>query len=260
MQHVKEKHPPVKALEVFAGLWHAEGDVYARGGKAPTRWKSHEHYAWLPGEQFMGNRWQAIVGGHPFEGLAVFGHDKERGYFSTFYDNAGNSPGYRVTVEGRRWTFSGEAQRAVYELAEDGRSMKIHWDAKGEDGAWQPLCDLKARRERSPAEIVQTLFAAYDAGDRVTAEELLDEDFRFSSPRDDRIDKRAWFERCWPNSDKLCAFRIERLCERDDGEVFVRYSAERVADGVRFRNIELWRVVEGRVREIDVYFGRDLQS
>ncbi len=105
-----------------------------------------------------------------------------------------------------------------------------------------------------------TLHAAYDAGDRVTAEELLDEDFRFSSPRDDRIDKRAWFERCWPNSDKLCAFRIERLCERDDGEVFVRYSAERVADGVRFRNIELWRVVEGRVREIDVYFGRDLQS
>jgi len=41
--------------------------------------------------------------------------------------------------------------------------------------------------------------------------------------------------------------------------VFVRYSAERISDGVRFRNTEIIRVARGQIREIDVYFGRDLR-
>ncbi len=244
MAEVQEEQAAVRELAVFAGLWHAEGDVHAQGGKAASRWKSHERYEWLPGERFMANRWDADVGGHPFQGLAVLGHDEARGYFAGFFDNGGHAPTYRVAVDGRRWTFTGEAQRATYEFAADGRSMKIHWDVKGRDGAWQPLCDLRARRERSPAEVVEAMFAAFEAGDRAAAEALLDDDFRFSSPRDDRIDKAAFFARCWPNHEKIRAFRIERIFGHDDGEVVVRYSAERVA--------------EGRLRETTVYFGRDL--
>ena len=33
----------------------------------------------------------------------------------------------------------------------------------------------------------------------------------------------------------------------------------RVSDGVRFRNTEYFRVERGKIKEVDVYFGRDLR-
>ncbi|HEY1290167.1 MAG TPA: nuclear transport factor 2 family protein [Burkholderiales bacterium] len=107
------------------------------------------------------------------------------------------------------------------------------------------------------SEIVRKLYASFAAKDRRTVEALLSDDFTFSSPRDDHIDKAAYFERCWPNSDKIRAFDIEQLFANDH-EAFVRYAAERSADGTRFRNTEYLRVEGGKVREVDVYFGRDL--
>ena len=113
------------------------------------------------------------------------------------------------------------------------------------------------RPTATASSVVREFFSAFQAEDRAAAEHLLAEDFRFTSPRDDRIDRAAYFERCWPNSGKLRAFKIERVCEKQ-GEVFVRYSAKRIADGVRFRNVELISVAHGRIREVEVYFGRDL--
>jgi ketosteroid isomerase-like protein len=49
--------------------------------------------------------------------------------------------------------------------------------------------------------LVRKYFAAYAAKDRKTVENLLSEDFTFTSPYDDHINKTTYFERCWPNSD-----------------------------------------------------------
>ena len=106
-------------------------------------------------------------------------------------------------------------------------------------------------------EIVRKLYASFAAKDRRAVEQLLSDDFTFTSPRDDHIDKAQYFEKCWPNSDKIRAFQIEKLFATED-EAFVRYSAERAADGSKFRNTEYLRVEHGKIKEVDVYFGRDL--
>ena len=107
------------------------------------------------------------------------------------------------------------------------------------------------------SDTIRGLFLAFQQKDRRAAEDLLADDFTFSSPRDDRIGKTEYFARCWPNSDKIRNFEIEQIFEKGN-EAFVRYVAERTSDGVRFRNTEFFRLAGGKIKEVDVYFGRDL--
>lgn len=104
-------------------------------------------------------------------------------------------------------------------------------------------------------ELLRSYYAAFHAKDRSTLDAAMTDDFSFTSPLDDHLDKAAFFERCLPNADKLRGFRIEALVERD-GEVFVLYRCERVADGVTFRNVEHVRMDGARIKEVEVYFGR----
>jgi ketosteroid isomerase-like protein len=100
---------------------------------------------------------------------------------------------------------------------------------------------------------VRELYAAFLSGDRAALEGLLSEDFTFTSPRDDHLDKATYFERCFPNHDQFRAHRIDKLFVSGD-EAFVRYRAE-TKDGARFRNAEYVRLEGGKVREVEVYFG-----
>jgi ketosteroid isomerase-like protein len=108
---------------------------------------------------------------------------------------------------------------------------------------------------RSVSELVRRYYAAFHAKDRNALDAAMTDDFSFTSPLDDHIDKTAFFERCLPNADKLRGFRIETLVESGD-EVFVRYRCERVADGVAFGNVEYVRMQGTRIKEVEVYFGR----
>jgi ketosteroid isomerase-like protein len=108
---------------------------------------------------------------------------------------------------------------------------------------------------QSVSGIIREYYAAYESKDGSALERLLSADFRFSSPLDDRIDKAAYFERCWPNSERIRSFYIEKLFECGD-EAFVRYELER-STGERFRNVEFFRIEGGKVKEVQVYFGRD---
>jgi ketosteroid isomerase-like protein len=109
------------------------------------------------------------------------------------------------------------------------------------------------------SQLARSMYAIFQAKDRAAMEELLDNDFRFSSPRDNRISKREYFERCWPNSDQLSGFELEKVFV-EGNEAVVRYTAQRNADGVRFRNVEFLRIEDGKVKEVEVYFGRDLNN
>ena len=59
----------------------------------------------------------------------------------------------------------------------------------------------------SKADIVRNLFAAYLAGDRDAVEGIFADNFRFTSPFDDRLDKATYFERCWRGSDWIAQHR-----------------------------------------------------
>jgi ketosteroid isomerase-like protein len=107
----------------------------------------------------------------------------------------------------------------------------------------------------SPAALVQRFYDAFHGGDRPTAEALLADDLVFHSPHDPHLGKTAYFERCWPNHERLRSHGLDRVFEQGD-EVFISYEAEREG-APRFRNAELIRVADGRIREIDVFYGAD---
>jgi len=111
---------------------------------------------------------------------------------------------------------------------------------------------------QSKADIIRRYFSAYEAKDRKTVEALLTDDFRFTSPYDDAIDKATYFARCWPNSDWIKTFNFERIVE-DQDNAFVLY--EIVTSGTkRFRNTEFFTFEGDRVRSVNVYFGATYEN
>ena len=105
----------------------------------------------------------------------------------------------------------------------------------------------------SKLEIAKALFTAYVAKDRPTAERLLAEDFRFTSPLDNALDRRAYLEICWPNSQATEHFDFKHLIE-DGDRVFVTYEAS-TRGGKRFRNTEILTIRDDRIVSVEVYFG-----
>ncbi len=110
-------------------------------------------------------------------------------------------------------------------------------------------------RDKDRAKMVRNLYTAYLDRRKDIVGAMLTEDFTFSSPQDDHIDRATYFERCWPNEPELNAFDIEFLVVRGD-EAVVRYRAE-MTDGKAFRNIESFRFDGDRIAAVDVYFGRN---
>ena len=105
----------------------------------------------------------------------------------------------------------------------------------------------------SRADMIRAIFAAYLASDRKFVEDAFSDDFRFTSPYDDAIDKPAYFERCWNNNDWIERHELERIFVQGD-EAFVTYRC--IAKGGRdFRNTEFFVFAGNKVKRMDVYFG-----
>ena len=104
--------------------------------------------------------------------------------------------------------------------------------------------------------IARAAYEAYVTKDRAAIEALIADDFHFTSPLDDRLDRATYFSRCWPNSETTEGFDFIHLVF--DGErVFVTYEARR-AGGDRFRNTEIVTVLGTQIVEVEVYFGWNL--
>ena len=103
------------------------------------------------------------------------------------------------------------------------------------------------------SDTIRALFAAYMANDRASVEKSFTEDFTFTSPYDDAIDKATYFERCWRVPDWIERQQLEKIFVEGD-EAFVTYEVV-TRDGKRFRNTEFFRFDGERIRSIDVYFG-----
>lgn len=104
--------------------------------------------------------------------------------------------------------------------------------------------------------LARSAYEAYETGERGILEELLAEDFRFSSPADVEIDRDRYFERCWPNAQNITAYEFPRMIQAGD-EVIVTYEARR-ADGTRFRNTEILTFAGPKLSRVEVYFGWNL--
>jgi ketosteroid isomerase-like protein len=104
--------------------------------------------------------------------------------------------------------------------------------------------------------IARASYDAYVEKNRAKLEKLIAEDFHFTSPLDNRIDRRTYFERCWPNSESIADFKFIRLVS-DGDTVFVTYEGRNKNDHT-FRNTEILSIRNGRIREVEVYFGWSL--
>jgi ketosteroid isomerase-like protein len=104
-----------------------------------------------------------------------------------------------------------------------------------------------------PVSIARRAYQAYVETDRAAIEAVIADDFHFTSPLDNRIDRGTYFARCWPNSTTISGFEFINLV--GDGErAFVTYEAQ-TTSGRRFCNTEILTVRGGKIVEVEVYFG-----
>jgi ketosteroid isomerase-like protein len=105
-------------------------------------------------------------------------------------------------------------------------------------------------------QIARECYDAYVSGDRAPLERHLSDDLVFSSPADVGIDRERYWERCWPNAQRVAAFDFKRLVESGN-EVIATYESTTV-DGQRFRNTEVLTFDGEKVCRVEVYFGWNL--
>ncbi|MGX1790916.1 nuclear transport factor 2 family protein [Bosea sp. NPDC055332] len=106
------------------------------------------------------------------------------------------------------------------------------------------------------SDIARACYQAYVDKDRAALEALIAEDFHFTSPLDNRLDRETYFERCWPNSERIRACRFRHVIAIGE-TVFVTYEVDG-NDGKGFRNTEILTIRDGRIVEAEVYFGWSL--
>ena len=103
--------------------------------------------------------------------------------------------------------------------------------------------------------LIQKCFASYENKTREVIEEILSEDFTFSSPYDDFINREEYFKKCWPQSAKMKTITVEKIFA-EGNEAFARYECV-MNDGKSFRNTEFFTAEKGKIKSVDVYFGRE---
>jgi len=101
--------------------------------------------------------------------------------------------------------------------------------------------------------IARAAYEAYVRKDRAAIEKLIAEDFHFTSPLDNRIERATYFKYCWRNSEKIKRFDFINLV-KDDDRVFVTYQGHST-NGEVFRNTEIVTVRDSQIVEFEVYFG-----
>jgi len=103
------------------------------------------------------------------------------------------------------------------------------------------------------AAIARAAYEAYVTKDRAAIEALIAEEFHFTSPLDNRLDRETYFRRCWPNSQLIQEFNFHHVVA-DGDRVFVTYEG-RNTDGHRFRNTEILTIRDRQIVDVEVYFG-----
>ncbi len=103
------------------------------------------------------------------------------------------------------------------------------------------------------ADLANRYYERYQAADREAIEALLAEDFTFTSPWDDHIDRATYFSHCFPHAGEF-RFRFPMKIFVAGDEAVIVYDTEG-KEGGTFHNAELFRFRDGRIRSITVFFG-----
>jgi ketosteroid isomerase-like protein len=104
-------------------------------------------------------------------------------------------------------------------------------------------------------ETIRKYYAGWEKKDWRPFDILLADNFTFTSANnDDHISKSTFKTRCWESQiDFIERFELERVIGNGN-EAFVMYVC-RTKNGKTLRNVEYFRLREGKVEAIECYFG-----
>jgi hypothetical protein len=100
--------------------------------------------------------------------------------------------------------------------------------------------------------LIRTALQAYVRKDRAAIESVLADNYHFTSPLDNRLDRATYFEICWPGSKGFESVKVIHVVV-DGNKAFITYEA--VVGGNRLRKTERHTARGGKVVESEVYFG-----
>jgi ketosteroid isomerase-like protein len=250
--------PAVARLEPLIGRWRIDGAVPTDPSAEPAGEVSFE---WLGDKALVVQRWRTAAPEFP-DGEAIIGPgDGDEEFVQHYFDSRGVERRYEMTLRDGEWRLRRDgpefSQRFTATFSADGTTIAGAWEMARDGTTFEHDFDVVYTRLPDRLALARSSYEAYATGDRQVLEDLLADDFVFSSPPDPGIDRAAYFERCWPNHETHRAFAYERLEEIGDGEVLVTYEAERT-DGSRFRNTEVLRFAGDKLTRAEVYFGWNL--
>jgi ketosteroid isomerase-like protein len=104
-------------------------------------------------------------------------------------------------------------------------------------------------------EIVRSWYKAWEKKDQGQFEALMADNFTFTSAAgDDHISKSAFKTQCWDTQvNFIDRFDLEQVFGSGN-EAFVKYLCH-TKNGKSFRNVEYFRLRDGKVETIECYFG-----
>ena len=159
---------------------------------------------------------------------------------------------YRVTAGFRKFDHKWLITHDHVSEPIDMKTGKGLFDLKPQDES----NGIKTENQVSLSDRARMCYHAYESRDRKAIEELLSNDFTFTSPNDNRIDNVTYMERCWPFSEENPAYEFEKMLE-EGNEVLVIYKCT-ARNQKTFKNME--RIIfEGqKIKSIEVYFGSSI--
>ena len=115
----------------------------------------------------------------------------------------------------------------------------------------------RAGTERSTTneEIIRKWYKAWETKDADQFKALMADNFTFTSPTpDDHISASAFKTQCWDTQTGFIERFDLELVVGSGNEVFVKYLCH-TKNGKSFRNVEYFRLREGKLEALECYFG-----
>jgi ketosteroid isomerase-like protein len=101
--------------------------------------------------------------------------------------------------------------------------------------------------------VVKAYYTAFEKKDWNSLQQILADEFTFSSPVDDHISIKVFKEKCWPNAYKIKRCDVNKLVVNGD-DCFVIYNGW-TTDGKLFRNSDYFKLKEGKITAYECFFG-----
>ena len=135
--------PAVERLDAFIGEWNMEA---AFPDAPPTGIGGQTVFEWMPGKQFVVQRWEVAHPEAP-DGIAIIGFDDGRDtYLQHYFDSRGVARVYEMSFSDgiwKLWRNSSDfsplnfSQRFTGTFSDDGKTIEGSWEIAHDGSSWE---------------------------------------------------------------------------------------------------------------------------